>query len=35
MFNLSAEDHVGLSAKDVVLVRIADGKWEYLPRDKW
>lgn len=35
IFNLSAQDHVGLDAKDVVLVRIADGKWVYLPRDKW
>lgn len=35
MFNLSAQDHVGLSAKDVVLVKIADGNWVYLPREKW
>ena len=35
MFNLSAQDHVGLNAKDVVLVKIADGNWVYLPREKW
>ncbi len=35
VFNLSAQDHVGLSTKDIVLVRITDGKWTYLPRDKW
>jgi branched-chain amino acid transport system substrate-binding protein len=35
VFNLSAQDHVGLSAKDVVLVRIENGKWTYLPREKW
>jgi branched-chain amino acid transport system substrate-binding protein len=35
MFSLSAQDHVGLSAKDVVLVKIADGNWVYLPREKW
>lgn len=35
IFNLSDQDHVGLSAKDVVLVKIADGNWVYLPREKW
>jgi branched-chain amino acid transport system substrate-binding protein len=35
MFNLSAQDHVGLSAKDIVLVKIADGNWVYMPREKW
>jgi branched-chain amino acid transport system substrate-binding protein len=35
VFNLSPQDHVGLSAKDVVLVKIADGNWVYLPREKW
>jgi branched-chain amino acid transport system substrate-binding protein len=31
VFNLSATDHVGLSTKDVVLVRITGGEWTYLP----
>ncbi|MHB1293909.1 MAG: ABC transporter substrate-binding protein [Anaerolineae bacterium] len=35
VFNLSAEDHVGLSPDDVVLVRITDDAWEYFPPDKW
>ncbi len=35
IFNLSAEDHVGLSPSDVVLVRITNGNWEYFPREKW
>jgi len=35
IFNLSAEDHVGLSPKDVVLVRITGGNWEYFPPEKW
>ena len=35
IFNFSAEDHVGLSADDVVMVRITDGDWEYYPPEKW
>jgi branched-chain amino acid transport system substrate-binding protein len=35
LFNFSAEDHVGLSVNDVVLVRIHDGVWGYIPPDKW
>jgi branched-chain amino acid transport system substrate-binding protein len=35
IFNLSAKDHVGLSQTDVVLVKIVDGNWVYLPREKW
>jgi branched-chain amino acid transport system substrate-binding protein len=35
VFNFSTQDHVGLSANDVVLVRITDGKWGYLPPEKW
>jgi len=35
VFNFSAEDHVGLSSKDVVLVRIHDGVWSYIPPDQW
>ena len=35
IFNFSAEDHVGLSTSDVVLVRITDGKWAYFPQDQW
>ncbi len=30
VYRLSAEDHVGMSAEDIVLVRITDGQWEYL-----
>jgi hypothetical protein len=26
---------VGLSVNDVVLVRISNGAWGYLPPDKW
>ena len=35
VFNLSAEDHVGLSPNDVVLAQITKGDWEYLPAEKW
>jgi branched-chain amino acid transport system substrate-binding protein len=35
IFNLSAQDHVGLSSNDVVLARITKGNWEYLPPEKW
>jgi branched-chain amino acid transport system substrate-binding protein len=34
-FNLSAQDHVGLSPNDVVMARITKGDWEYLPPEKW
>ena len=34
-FNLSAEDHVGLSPDDVVMARITNGDWEYFPPEKW
>ena len=32
---ITSEDHVGLSVKDMVLVRITQGKWVYIPRDQW
>ena len=35
IFSLSADDHVGLSAEDVVMVRVTDGTWEYFPRESW
>jgi branched-chain amino acid transport system substrate-binding protein len=35
VFNLSPEDHVGLSSRDVVLVRVTNGSWEYFPPDRW
>jgi branched-chain amino acid transport system substrate-binding protein len=35
VFRFSPEDHVGLSADDVVTVRIADGEWEYFPPEAW
>ena len=34
-FNLSAQDHVGLSSDDIVMARITGGQWEYFPPDKW
>ena len=33
VFNLSPEDHVGLSPNDMVLVRITKGEWVYLPQE--
>ena len=35
IFTFTPEDHVGLSYKDMVLMRITNGDWEYLPREKW
>lgn len=35
VFNFTPEDHVGLSADDMVLVRITEGEWVYLPRAEW
>jgi len=35
VFNMSAEDHVGLDERSMVLVRIAGGKWQYFPPEKW
>jgi len=35
IFNMSAEDHVGLDERSMVLVRIEGGKWTYLPPEKW
>ncbi|MBI4610185.1 MAG: ABC transporter substrate-binding protein [Candidatus Rokubacteria bacterium] len=35
IFNMSAEDHVGLDERSMVLVRIEEGKWKYFPREKW
>jgi branched-chain amino acid transport system substrate-binding protein len=35
VFNFSAQDHVGLSMNDVVLVRVHDGTWGYLPPKDW
>ncbi|NPV06379.1 MAG: ABC transporter substrate-binding protein [Anaerolineae bacterium] len=35
VFNFTPEDHVGLSANDMVLIRIVDGEWQYFPRDQW
>ncbi len=35
IFNLSPQDHVGLSTNDVVLARITKGDWEYFPPEKW
>jgi branched-chain amino acid transport system substrate-binding protein len=35
MFSMSAEDHVGLDERSMVLVRIEGGAWKYLPPEKW
>jgi branched-chain amino acid transport system substrate-binding protein len=35
IFNMSAEDHVGLDERSMVLVRIEGGQWKYLPPEKW
>jgi branched-chain amino acid transport system substrate-binding protein len=35
IFNMSAEDHVGLDERSMVLVRIEGGTWKYLPAEKW
>ncbi len=35
IFNMSAEDHVGLDERSMVLVRVEGGKWKYLPRERW
>ena len=34
VFNLSPEDHVGLSAADIVMVRITNGDWEHYPEER-
>ncbi|MBI3031442.1 MAG: ABC transporter substrate-binding protein [Candidatus Rokubacteria bacterium] len=35
IFNMSAEDHVGLDERSMVLVRVEGGKWKYFPPEKW
>lgn len=35
VFNLSPDDHVGLSVDDVVMARITNGEWEYFPPEAW
>lgn len=35
IFNMSAEDHVGLDDRAMVIVRIVKGEWEYFPPAKW
>jgi branched-chain amino acid transport system substrate-binding protein len=35
IFTLSPQDHVGLRVEDMVMMRINDGKWAYIPRDQW
>lgn len=35
IFTMSAEDHVGLDERSMVLVRVEGGKWKYLPRERW
>ena len=35
VFNITADEHVGLSPDDVVMVKIVGGDWEYFPPEKW
>jgi branched-chain amino acid transport system substrate-binding protein len=35
VFSMSAEDHVGLDERSMVLVRVEGGTWTYLPPEKW
>ena len=35
IFNMSAEDHVGLDERSMALVRIEGGEWKYFPPEKW
>lgn len=35
IFTMSAEDHVGLDERSMVLVRVEGGAWKYFPADKW
>jgi branched-chain amino acid transport system substrate-binding protein len=35
VFSMSAEDHVGLDERSMVLVRIEGGKWKHFPKEKW
>jgi branched-chain amino acid transport system substrate-binding protein len=35
IFDMSAEDHVGLDERSMVLVRVEGGAWKYLPPEKW
>ncbi len=35
IFNMSAEDHVGLDERSMVLVRIEGGQWKLFPPEKW
>jgi branched-chain amino acid transport system substrate-binding protein len=35
IFNMSAEDHVGLDERSMVLVRIEGGSWKLFPPEKW
>jgi branched-chain amino acid transport system substrate-binding protein len=35
IFTMSAEDHVGLDERSMVLVRIEGGRWRHVPPEKW
>lgn len=35
IFTMSAEDHVGLDERSMVLVRIEGGRWRHFPPEKW
>ncbi len=34
IFNFTPDDHVGLSAEDMVLIRITEGEWQLCPLDE-
>ncbi len=35
IFNMSADDHVGLGPDDVVMVKVVGGEWVYFPPEEW
>jgi branched-chain amino acid transport system substrate-binding protein len=35
VFNISADDHLGLSYDDLAFVKVVDGTWVYYPQEEW
>jgi branched-chain amino acid transport system substrate-binding protein len=35
VFNISADDHLGLSYDDLAFVKVVNGTWAYHPREEW
>ena len=35
VFNLSADDHLGLVYDDLTFVKVVDGTWAYYPQEEW